>query len=95
MRSSVPRTASVSAGSPAHPALAHPAARHRQTGQVGGVFAVWARAGFAYASAPVPITLNIVSKMLAFVMLFTLFFPRRPQATAGPIPLGNERAQPA
>jgi hypothetical protein len=60
-----------------------------------GVFAVWALAGFAYASAPVPITLNIVSKILAFVTLFTLFFPRRPQATADPIPPGNERAQPA
>jgi hypothetical protein len=47
-----------------------------------GVFAVWALDGFAYASAPVPITLNIVSKLLAFVTLFTLFFLQRPQATA-------------
>jgi hypothetical protein len=46
-----------------------------------GVFAVWALAGFAYASAPVPFTLNLVSKMLAFVTLLTLFPQRRP-ATA-------------
>jgi hypothetical protein len=46
-----------------------------------GVFAVWALAGFAYASAPVPFTLNLVSKMLAFVTLLTLF-PQRRSATA-------------
>ena len=48
-----------------------------------GVFAVWALSGFGYPSAPIPITLNIVSKLLAFVTLLTLFFPRgrpRPQA---------------
>ena len=31
-----------------------------------GVFAVWALSGFGYPSAPVPLTLNIVSKLLAF-----------------------------
>jgi hypothetical protein len=46
------------------------------------VFAVWALAGFAYASAPVPFTLNLVSKMLAFVTLLTLFFPQRRPVTA-------------
>jgi hypothetical protein len=46
-----------------------------------GVFAVWALAGFGYASAPVPFTLLFVSKMLAFVTLLTLF-PRRRPATA-------------
>jgi len=44
------------------------------------VFAVWALAGFGYPSAPVPITLNVVSKILAFVMVLTLFLPPRRQA---------------
>ncbi|MGO9220502.1 MAG: hypothetical protein ACLP5E_22495 [Streptosporangiaceae bacterium] len=53
------------------------------------VFAVWALFGFGYPSAPVPITLNVVSKILAFVTALTLFLPagrqasvRRPQASA-------------
>jgi hypothetical protein len=45
------------------------------------VFAVWALAGFGYPSAPVPLTLNIVSKLLAFVTALTLF-PLRYPATA-------------
>jgi hypothetical protein len=60
-----------------------------------GVFAVWAVAGFGYPSAPVPITLNVVSKLLAFVTVLTLFFPRdrpRPQA---PEVDSDEQAQPA
>lgn len=48
-----------------------------------GVFAVWALSGFGYPSAPVPTTLNIVSKLLAFVTAaLTLFFPQRPPAAA-------------
>jgi hypothetical protein len=43
-----------------------------------GVFAVWALSGFGYPSAPVPITLNVVSKILAFVTVLTLFLPQRP-----------------
>jgi hypothetical protein len=39
-------------------------------------FAVWALFGFAYPSAPVPIALNMVSKILAFVAALTLFLPR-------------------
>jgi hypothetical protein len=39
------------------------------------VFAIWALAGFGYPSAPVPITLNVVSKILAFVTVLTLFLP--------------------
>jgi len=46
-----------------------------------GVFAVWALDGFGYPSSPVPLTLNIVSKLLAFVTALTLFFPQRPAAT--------------
>ena len=43
-----------------------------------GVWAAWALAGFGYPSAPLPITLNIASKLLAFVAAFSLFLPRRP-----------------
>jgi hypothetical protein len=46
------------------------------------VFAIWALAGFGYPSAPVPITLNVVSKILAFVTALTLFLPQRNQAVA-------------
>jgi hypothetical protein len=46
-----------------------------------GVFAVWALSGFGYPSAPVPITLNVVSKILAFVTLLTLFLPVRQDAS--------------
>jgi hypothetical protein len=41
------------------------------------VFAVWALTGFGYPSAPVPITLNIVSKLLSFAAAITLFLPQR------------------
>jgi hypothetical protein len=43
-------------------------------------FAVWALAGFEYPSAPVPYALNVVSKLLAFVTILTLFLPVRAQA---------------
>jgi hypothetical protein len=43
-----------------------------------GVFAIWALAGFGYPSTAVPLTLNIVSKLLAFATVLTLFFPMRP-----------------
>jgi hypothetical protein len=39
------------------------------------VFAVWALAGFGYPSAPVPIAMNVVGKILAFVTALSLFFP--------------------
>jgi hypothetical protein len=39
------------------------------------VFAVWALAGFGYPSAPFPIAMNVVSKILAFVTSLSLFFP--------------------
>ena len=49
-----------------------------------GVWAAWALAGFGYPSAPLPIALNIASKLLAFVAASTLFLPRRaaPERTA-------------
>jgi hypothetical protein len=46
------------------------------------VFAVWALFGFGYPSTPVPITLNVLSKILAFVTALTLFLPVRSQALA-------------
>ena len=44
------------------------------------VFAIWALFGFGYPSAPAPITLNVVSKILAFVTALTLFLPLRDRA---------------
>ena len=44
-----------------------------------GVFAVWALSGFGYPSAPLPTTLNIASKILAFVTALTLFLPQPPR----------------
>jgi hypothetical protein len=41
------------------------------------VFAVWALDGFGYPSAPAPIALNMVSKVLAFATALTLFWPAR------------------
>jgi len=43
------------------------------------VFAVWGLFGFAYPSAPVPFTLNLVSKILAFVVTLSLFLPIGPR----------------
>jgi hypothetical protein len=41
------------------------------------VFAIWALSGFAYPSTPLPIALNMLSKVLAFVTAVSLFLPRR------------------
>jgi hypothetical protein len=59
-----------------------------------GVFAVWALSGFGYPSAPLPIALNIVSKLLAFVTALTLFLPQRPTPEQTPRPGSNEQAKP-
>ena len=56
-----------------------------------GVWAAWALAGFGYPSAPLPIALNIASKLLAFVTAFTLFAPQQP----APQPDHNEQADPS
>jgi ABC-2 type transport system ATP-binding protein len=42
-----------------------------------GVFAVWALFGFGYPLSVLPITMNDVSKILAFVTALTLFVPDR------------------
>jgi hypothetical protein len=44
------------------------------------VFAVWALAGFEYPSTPLPYALNVVSKLLAFATILTLFLPLGAQA---------------
>jgi hypothetical protein len=60
-----------------------------------GVFAVWALSGFGYPSAPLPITLNVVSKILAFVTLLTLFLPQRPARPQTLQPHSDEQVQAA
>jgi hypothetical protein len=44
------------------------------------LFAGWSLFGFSYPSAPGPITLNALSKILALVAALTLFLPQRAQA---------------
>ena len=56
------------------------------------VFAVWALFGFGFPSAPVPIALNVVSKILAFVTGLTLFLPQRDRAAAREPQAGAARA---
>jgi hypothetical protein len=46
------------------------------------VFAIWSLEGFSYPSAPVPILLNALSKIIAFVTTLTLFLPLRGGASA-------------
>ena len=46
------------------------------------VFAGWSLFGFSYPSAPGPVTLNMLSKILALVSAMTLFLPQRPRARA-------------
>jgi hypothetical protein len=53
------------------------------------VFAVWGLFGFGYPSAPLPYTLNVVSKILAFVTALSLFL-RRPDSSAQAVPLGED-----
>jgi Protein of unknown function (DUF3089) len=59
------------------------------------VFAVWGLFGFSYPSAPGPITLNDLSKILALVTALTLFLPQRPAAGQAPPPGRSEQARPA
>jgi ABC-2 type transport system ATP-binding protein len=40
------------------------------------VFSAWALTGFGYPSSPAPIAFNVISKLLAFVTVLTLYFPR-------------------
>jgi hypothetical protein len=45
------------------------------------LFAVWGLFGFAYPFTPGPTTLNVLSKILAFVTALTLFLPERVRPT--------------
>src|SRR6516164_7086069 len=42
-----------------------------------GVFGIWALFGFGYPQSALPITLNVASKILAFITALTLFLPDR------------------
>jgi hypothetical protein len=44
------------------------------------VYAGWSLLGFSYPSAPGPVTLNVLAKILALVTAMTLFLPQRPPA---------------
>lgn len=50
------------------------------------VFAVWGWSGFGYPSSPIPLALNVLSKILAFVVALSLFLPQR--SRSGRIPRG-------
>jgi hypothetical protein len=41
------------------------------------IFSVWALFGFAYPAAPIPIALNVISKILAFATAISLFVPQK------------------
>jgi ABC-2 type transport system ATP-binding protein len=51
------------------------------------VFAAWGLTGFGYPAAPAPTAFNVVSKVLAFVVILTLFFPRE-SGPGTPVPAG-------
>jgi hypothetical protein len=55
------------------------------------VFAVWALFGFAFPSAPAPYALNVLSKILAFVVALSLFLPQRALVST-PDPAANPSA---
>ena len=40
------------------------------------IFAVWAVFGFAFPATPIPVALNVVSKILAFAVAISLFVPQ-------------------
>jgi hypothetical protein len=48
------------------------------------LFAVWGLFGFSYPSAPGPIALNMLSKILALVTALTLFLPQRARSKTSP-----------
>ena len=54
-----------------------------------GVFGIWALYGFGYPQSALPITMNVVSKILAFATVLTLFLPGRLRdwRRDGPAPL--------
>jgi ABC-2 type transport system ATP-binding protein len=61
-----------------------------------GVFGIWARYGFGYPQSALPITMNVVSKILAFITALTLFLPDRLRdwRTDGPPPVPSREQAP-
>jgi ABC-2 type transport system ATP-binding protein len=63
-----------------------------------GVFGIWALFGFGYPQSALPITMNVASKILAFVTALTLFLPDRLREwrTDGPpaAPVRKQAVQP-
>ena len=59
------------------------------------IFAVWAVFGYAPPETPLPVALNIVSKILAFAVAVSLFLPAEKSAWFGrqPVPISQESAQ--
>ncbi|MGC1352688.1 MAG: hypothetical protein WA858_23380 [Xanthobacteraceae bacterium] len=47
------------------------------------VFAIWAAFGFAFPSQPLPLALNIISKILCFVAAIMLFAWRADDKASG------------
>ena len=47
------------------------------------VFAVWAAFGFAFPAKPLPLTLNVMSKILCFVAAIMLFVWREDEGVSG------------
>lgn len=56
------------------------------------VFAVWALFGFAYPAWPVPIALNMLSKVLAFATSVSLFLPQRKEHKINSMDLASDEA---
>ena len=59
------------------------------------IFAVWAVFGYAPPETPLPVALNIVSKMLAFATAVSLFLPEEKSVWFGrqPVPASQQSAQ--
>jgi hypothetical protein len=59
------------------------------------IFAVWAVFGFAYPNAPIPIALNVISKILAFATAVSLFIPQEKSVgfDSQPVPAKQEIMQ--
>ena len=55
------------------------------------VFAIWGLTGFGYPSAPAPIALNVVSKILALGTALSLYLPARQPDVSPPGPAGQAR----
>lgn len=51
------------------------------------VFAIWAAFGFAFPATPLPIALNMISKVLAFAAAISLFLPPEKGESVAPLVL--------